>query len=155
VANNPYTPPNSPVGDVAPEKGSPAKAVILGVVVDVGGSFAAGMLLTTVYIAVEMSRGSSEAEVAAALTTLSPYSWFGLTGMGLGCLLSVLAGYVCARIAKKDEYGLGAIVAAISVVVALLTGAQQFSAVFNGVLAVLTGASVMIGVRLGFAKNRE
>jgi hypothetical protein len=40
----------------------------------------------------------------------------------VGCMFSVLGGYVCARIAKHSEYKLGLVLAACSVVAGLALG---------------------------------
>ncbi len=56
---NPFAPPASRVKDFTTSRGSPFKAVIVGLVVDFGGTTIAGVLLTIDYGIVLGSSGAS------------------------------------------------------------------------------------------------
>jgi hypothetical protein len=152
--DNPYTPPETRVADPENEPGSPLKAIAAGLAVDIGGSLATGFVLAMLYGAMLAASGASAEEVASAFADLSPYSWVSVAGSVVGGGFSVLGGYLCARIAKRSEHRIGAIMAALSTIVGMLAS-SSYAPLENFVLAVLTFVTVMIGVQMGYAKNRR
>lgn len=152
--HNPYSPPSTKVEDTGPTQGSAIKAVAIGLLVDIGGSILAGMLLTTLYAFDLAASGVEEDELMEVIANIPSDSWVSDVGMGIGCLLSVLGGYLCARIARHSEYKLGHIVAGISVIFGLALGMEGYSLFMNAALALATWASVMAGVWLGVSRNR-
>jgi hypothetical protein len=153
--SSPYTPPTAPVRDLEPRRGSPILGVVLGILVDLGGSLLAGLLLTVAYAATLAQDGVNEEQIVGAMTSLSPYSWFGVAGMILGLLSSLLGGLVCALVARRAQYKLGAIVALVSVACGLLVGGQHYSAGLNIIMVVATVALVFVGVRLAIVLSAE
>ncbi len=152
--SNPYTPPSARVADVAVEKrGSPIKAVAFGLLVDIGGSLAFGLLLVFAYGVSQASSGATSAEIAASFENLSVDSWVSIVGDIVDTLFSALGGYVCARVAKRSEFRLGAMLAALSISFATLVGGSDYSVLWNIVLSVVTFLAVMFGVRMGVARN--
>ncbi|HYC45091.1 MAG TPA: hypothetical protein VED01_06350 [Burkholderiales bacterium] len=153
--SSPYTPPAAPVRDPAAKKGSAAWAVIAGLLVDLGGSFLAGIVLTVLYGATLLDGATDEAQIAAELSSIPADSWVSIIGMIVGCLFSILGGYVCARIARRSEYKLGGIVAAIAAVVGALVGAGYYPLMLNISMIVATVLSVLSGVWLGVRRNER
>src|SRR5215510_11032931 len=98
MPENPYSPPKGEVEDYPKQPWSPIKAVLLGLAVDVGGSMLLGLLLGMGYAIVLAASGMQADEIALALADLSPWSWISIFGTLMGCGLSVLGGYVCARV---------------------------------------------------------
>jgi hypothetical protein len=89
------------------------------------------------------------------MSTIPTDSWlfYAATVVGLG--FSVLGGYVCARVARRSELKLGAILAAVSAVLGIVLSADHYQL---GTLLSLTLAgigAVLLGARLGYAKNRR
>ncbi|HEX7810946.1 MAG TPA: hypothetical protein VF460_03470 [Burkholderiales bacterium] len=152
-SQNPYTPPDARVKD-EPGPGSPIKAVLVGLAVDIGGSIAAGIVLTLVYGVLLASTGATPEEIAAAATAIAPGSWIFITGMAMGCGFSVWGGYLCARIAGRRAYASGVVVAAISTAFGAAFGSEGYSAGLNLALLIATFGAVMFGVRMGVTKNR-
>jgi hypothetical protein len=152
--DNPYTPPEARLADPDDEPGSPLKAVSIGLAVDFGGTFLTSFVLVFVYGVMLGASGTSAEAAASALANLSPYSWVSVAGFIAGSGFSVLGGYLCARIAKHSEYKLGGILATISTVIGLLFGMNRYSLFVNFILTIATFALVMIGVRIGYSKNR-
>ena len=151
---NPYAPPEATVKDLPVKAGSAFKAVALGFVADIGGTFLAGMVLALVYGAVLSASGESMEEIMASSKAIGTDSWLFYAGTLVGLGFSVLGGYVCARIARRDEMKLGAILAGLSALVGVLFSGEAYQL---GTLLSLTLAgigAVMIGARLGYAKNR-
>jgi hypothetical protein len=72
--------------------------------------------------------------------------------VGLG--FSALGGYVCARIARRSEMKLGAILAAVSALSGFFLAGdeQQLGTMLSFTL--LGFGAVLVGARLGLAKNR-
>ncbi len=152
---SPFTPPGSRLADQMPRAGSPLKAVILGLLVDVGGSIAAGVLMTAAYAASLASSGVGPDGITQALEHLPGDSWLSIAGMVIGGLFSVLGGYVCARVARRSEFALGAVLGALSIGFGIWAGAGRHSVWFEAVLSLLTFLAVMFGVRLGAARNER
>jgi len=155
-SQNPYAAPDARLADTIAAPGSPIKAVLIGLGVDIGGSVVATLILAIAYGMFLAASGASQEEIAAASrggTTTD--SWLFYASSLVGCAFSVLGGYVCARIARRSEYTLGAILAAISAAFGLWSSMDQYQV---GILASLTLASigaVIWGVRLGHAANRR
>ncbi len=152
---DPYRPPKSEVLDTDDRKGSPAKAVTVGVLIDIGGSSIAGFVMVAIYGVMLASSGASPDEIAAALGTIAPDSWFSIIGFGLGALFSLWGGYVCARIARQSELKWGGVVAAISASFSLLIGMAAYSILLNLAAAALTIGAVMFGAWTGAGMNRR
>lgn len=151
--SNPFTPPSGRLADGPPEKGSPLKAVFLGLLVDWGGTILAGVVLTVVYGVLVASSGASEEEVAEAMRRVPADSWISVLGMGIGAFFSGLGGYVCARVARHSEFALGAVMALLSIGLGVVVGFDDYSLPAHVGLSVLSFLAVMFGVRLGAARN--
>jgi len=150
---NPFTPPSARVSGAPPEKGSPYKAVLWGLLVDWGGTLTAGVMLSVLYGAMLASSGMPPEEIEEALRNIPVDSWVSVAGMAVGALCSGLGGYVCARVAKHNEFVLGAVLALLSVSLGLLVGSESYSLLEHLGLSVLSFLAVMFGVRLGAARN--
>jgi hypothetical protein len=151
---NPYAPPEATVQDQPSKPGSAFKAIALGLVVDIGGSLIGTVLLALVYGVALGAAGVKREDIAAAMQASATDSWFFYVGMLVGLGFSVLGGYVCARIARRSELKLGAILAALSAIsgLALAGDEQQLGTLLS--LTLLGVGAVLAGARLGLAKNR-
>jgi hypothetical protein len=151
---NPYAPPQAAVKDAPAAVGSAFKAVTLGLVADIGGTFAVTVVFLLLYGMVLGVSGASVEEILATVDFTSTDSWqfYASTALGLGC--SVLGGYVCARVARRDEMKLGAITALLSAALAMFLGAgtHELGTFLSMTIAGIGG--VLVGARLGYWKNR-
>jgi hypothetical protein len=152
-APNPYAPPQASLKDAPPAAGSAVKAVTLGLLADIGGTVAASIVLMVIYGIVLGASGASVEEISAADLT-STDSWLFYVGGAIGLAFSVLGGYVCARIAKRNEMRLGAVTAIISAVIGLFLAADQYQLGTNLSMTLAAIVAVMTGARLGYAQNR-
>jgi hypothetical protein len=146
--NNPYQPPRADVAQQVDAKpGSPVKAVLIGALVDTGGTIIAVALVSIAYgIQLGLS-GMPPADMAQAFENLPWNSWPSLAGVVMGSLSSVLGGYVCARIVRRQEYRWAGVLSLISVALGFLLGGE--SGVWQGLLHVaITVACVMAGAWL-------
>lgn len=151
---NPYAPPEATVKDLPAKAGSAFKAVAFGLGADIGGTFVAGIALALIYGVVLGASGASTEEIMASTKAIGTDSWLFYAGALVGLAFSVLGGYVCARIARRDEMKLGAILAGLSALIGVLFSGEAYQL---GTLISLTLAgigAVMIGARLGYTKNR-
>ena len=152
---NPYAPPEAAVQDLPPRPGSAFKAIAFGLATDIGGTLLATIIMALIYGAALGAAGVNSEEIAATLRASATDSWFfyALALVGLG--FSVLGGYVCARIARRSEMKLGAILAAASAVSGFFLAGdeqQQLGTLLS--LTLLGFGAVLVGARLGLAKNR-
>lgn len=135
--------------------GSPIKAVTYGILVDVGGSIAAGLVLVVVYSVMLASSGASGEDIQRAVFASPAVSWFSIVGFVVGCSASFLGGYVCARIAAAAEMKWVGVVAATSGLVSLLMGMGAYAFEWNALLALVGMAAVFAGGWTGARKNRS
>jgi hypothetical protein len=141
------------VADQDRPRGAPWKAVTFGMLTDIVGTTAAGVILSIVYGIVMASSGASVEEMTETLTKPDPTSPIAIIGMLVGCGFSVLGGYVCARVARHDELKWASIVALGSVVISFLMSTQAYSGELHALLAILTIGAVMAGGYIGARHN--
>jgi len=154
MPDNPFKPPDARVRDQPPRPGSPLRAILTGLSVDIGGSLLVGIVLSLVHIAVLAGSGLSAEQVQAAQQSIPPASPFAILGTVLGALCSVAGGFVCARIAGRDEWRTGGIMAGLSAFFGLLLGSGSETAPEMIVLLTLcTLACVLLGVKYGRDAN--
>lgn len=154
--HNPFTPPTAGISQPPdPTPGSPWKAVLLGLLVDIGGSTVAGIPYSILYSIYLASSGMDAEEIVALLQAPpeeSPYLWI---GYGIGSLFSILGGYVCARIAKRAEYQLASLMATLSALFGVLMVWGHYSLQMSVAVALLSLSCVLLGAHLGRLKNRR
>jgi peptidoglycan/LPS O-acetylase OafA/YrhL len=155
MADNPFKPPDARLRDPQPGPGSPLRAILAGLLVDLGGSMLVGIALSLFYAASLASSGLSQAQVDEAMKNVAPTSGVAIVGIVLGALCSVAGGYVCARIARRDEYRTGGIMAALSAFFSLLMGGDGTPGDLAFLLTLCTIACVLLGVKYGREANRR
>jgi hypothetical protein len=131
----------------------PTKAIVYGVLIDIGGSVVAGIFLATVFSVTLVADGASLQEIERALSDPDPASWFSVLGFAVGFTASFLGGYVCARVARSAEMRAVGVVAAVSGVVSLLMGSGAYAFEWNAVLALAGMATVFAGGWAGMRHN--
>lgn len=145
MEESPFSAPKSDVemGDIA--KGSPVKAVLFGVLADIGSTLVAGLMIGVVYGIILASAGVPMEQLEQAMQ----YSPIGLISLLVGLLCSVLGGYVCARIANHNEYRLAAITGFISMMIGLLFFADDSIKLGESIfLSGLSFVMVVVGAHL-------
>jgi hypothetical protein len=150
---NPYRPPEAVVKDQDRPRGSPLKAVSLGVLADIVGTAAASVLLSFIYGIVLATGGASVEEITEAAAHVDPGSAISIFGFVIGAGFSFLGGYICARVAGRDELRWASVVAVISIGIGFLVGAQVYTAELNVLLAILGIGAVMAGGYAGARQN--
>jgi hypothetical protein len=150
---NPYRPPDAAVADQDRPRGAPWKAVLFGVLTDIVGTTAASAILSMVYGIVMAASGVSVEELTETLAKPDPTSPISIIGMIIGTGFSVLGGYVCARVAGRDELKWASVVAVISIGIGFFIGMQVYDADLNTVLAIFGIGAVMAGGWYGARHN--
>jgi hypothetical protein len=109
---DPYRPPGAPVRDPQAAQGrSTPVAIVLGFIVDVGGTMVFSLVAATVASVLLVSGGTAPEGLAAALEESGTFKLVSLGG-GLAC--TVLGGYVAARFANRGEYATAFAVGVVS-----------------------------------------
>ncbi len=146
---NQFAPPEAVLADPPPRAGSPVKAVLAGLAVDLGGSLLLGIVLGIVY-GISLARsGLNGEQIRRAAETMPPDSWLVIVGTIAGAALSVLGGFVCARIARRSDYLLGFVLGGISAAVTWATALGSHGLLASLALAALGLACVLLGTHLG------
>ena len=114
-----------------------------------------GILLDLAYAARLAAGGMTPEQVDAALKSIPPESTVAVLGMLLGSLCSVAGGYACARIVRRDEYRVAAMMAALSLFISLLLGAGDQPPDMLFLLSACEVACVLLGAKYGRAHNRR
>ena len=151
--SNPYRPPEAVVRDQDRPRGAPLKAVTLGVLTDIVGTAAASVLLSFIYGIVLAAGGASVEEITEAAAHVDPASPVSIIDFAIGTGFSFLGGYVCARVAGRDELRWASVVAVISIGIGFLVGMQVYSGELNVLLAILGIGAVMAGGYVGARQN--
>ena len=156
--NNPFKPPesdstkNQRVPDVP---GSPLKAILSGLAVDLGGTAVLGIVLENLYVLTLKGQGMGAAEIEDAMRHIPAASTIGVLSIVLGAVMSVAGGYVCARIVLRDEYRVGGVMASVSALLGLLLSSSDDPSSVTALLILCTAACNMLGVKYGSEQNRR
>ena len=129
-------------------KGSPVKAIIIGLVVDISGSLVSAFILAIAYSVLLTSRGLSPEEIEYHLTNLDIYSTFSIITMIVGGIMTVLGGYVCARIVNYSEYKFTFIFGFISAAFGHIASESYYSTLDSMALGILTLGCALLGAWL-------
>ena len=145
-----FKPPSTRVEDPRRGRGSLVKGVIAGLVVDLVSTMVFAVVASIGWGLVLGAEGRSPQEIEAALARADADPIMSASFLALGILCSVFGGYVCERIARRGDYRAGAILAGLSAVLGLATGASGTSLPMLALMAFLTVGSVLLGTRLAF-----
>jgi len=129
------------------------KAILAGFAVDFGGSFLTGFVLSIVQMIVLVQTGHPASSVGQILSNAPWHSPFRLLGTVLGCGLSVLGGFVCARLARRLEFRLVAMECCISMGLGLLMAPNHHDLLYWIGMITLNIACSMLGAWLGRRRN--
>lgn len=154
--HNPYAAPaatGQPASLSGP--GSPVRAVLLGLLVDLGGTMLVGILFVIGYAMLLGASGLPAGEIEARMGAIGHDTPVGLALTAVGALLSLLGGYVCARVARASELRVALVMAAVSCGVGVLASVGSSSLPVTLALAVLSLGAILGGATLGRRRNRR
>ena len=152
LTNNPFEPPKSNIADPSqPTKpGSIWKGVVIGAVVDFGGTFIFSLLLFFVYALLHGSANMSAEDVQTigqqyTKELVQATTLWGILSFAIGSMLSLLGGYLCARYAKERWKLANSILGVGMGALGLFSGGKYYSLGANLSLGILTFAIVYLG----------
>jgi hypothetical protein len=155
-APNPFTPPEAELADPPDHTpGSPVKAVLLGFLADFGGTMLASIPLGFLYGVFLAMSGVGADEIANAMTDVPVDSGYSLLSFAVGLGFSALGGYVCARIAKRSEHVLAAVMATLSALCGLFIIPDNYSNELIALLTIASYAAAIGGGELGRRRNQR
>lgn len=149
--DNPYSPPDPKIDYPDRPKGSPVKAVLAGAFVDIAGTLALSTMMGVVTVFV-LTRTGMPPGFEGGFSSHPMWTPLKVIAMVLGTAMSVLAGFICARIARRRDYRAACILGAISVTAGLLFSGFPNPVSVNLLNAAVTFVAVLAGARLGMPK---
>lgn len=154
--SNPYQTPQGEIR-VAPElrPGSPLKAIFLGLLTDIGGTTVASFIIGIGYAIMLARQGMAAEEISKSVAVMDTLSPLGLFTVAVGLMFSICGGYVCARIAKRDEYRNCAIQAVMSCGFVFLMKSPPASWAEFIILSLLSIAALFLGAWLALRLNHR
>ena len=158
MPTHPFKPPDSDPSKNPPPAGagSLSMAVLAGLAVDIGGSMMVNIVMTTMYAVQLTAQGVPDADMEDAMRRMPHDSALYMTAMLLCIALSVLGGFVCARVARRDEYRPGLVMAAASAAFSLMIVVTEHGLGDMDVLLIVTAiACNLLGVKFGADRNRR
>jgi hypothetical protein len=157
MPNDSPKPPGTDPSSLPPAPGNAGlRAALTGISVDICGTTLLDIILRSLYVAQAGTPGMTSEQVrdlARGMPTQSPLS---VVDILLGALVSVAAGYVCARIARRGERFAGALMAGgVALIGALMVDPDREP--IDLVLLLLAShiACNLLGVKFGAAQNRR
>ena len=113
-------------------------------------------MLTSLYVAQVGTPGMTSAQIEDVVRNMPPDSPLSVLGILLGALVSVGAGYVCARIARRNEFLVGALMAGgVTFIGALMTDPDRGGTDLALLFMASSVACNLLGVKYGAAQNRR
>jgi hypothetical protein len=134
--------------------GTTLRAVLTGLAIDVCGSRIVDIVVATCYVKAVVPSDMTPDQATDFLRSLPPSFNLLFVAMALGMLMSVAGGYACARVALRDEWRSGAILAASSVLSSLLiddVGVSDLALLY----LLCDVAGLLLGVKYGIERNRR
>ncbi|MEW8026335.1 MAG: hypothetical protein AB2792_20460 [Candidatus Thiodiazotropha sp.] len=150
-----YRTPKSDLTSQLEKKGSAVKAIFIATIVDVTATIFVGIVISIVYGVILASNGDSIEIITSKLSSMELTSRVSLVVLMSGCLITIFAGYLCAKLVNHSEYKTVAIFAIIVIIFGLTMGLSYYSVSENLLLSLLTLCSVYIGAWLYVSKKKR
>jgi hypothetical protein len=122
MPHNPYEMPRSDVQQNEALPVRPVRGILIGLLIDLGGSILAVTAITFAYAIYIGTRGASASEIEGALTSTDPTSVLGAMHTLAGLGMSYLAGFYCLRISRGTNLRYPLVLAAIVLVLTISAG---------------------------------
>jgi hypothetical protein len=122
MPHNPYDAPGANVHQDENPPVRPITGIIIGLLIDLGGTIVVATLIGFLYAIAIASQGATAAEVESALTNPDPSSALGVLSSLAGMAMSYLAGFYCLRISRGTNLRYPLFLALIVFVVGVAAG---------------------------------
>jgi hypothetical protein len=153
VATDPYTPPSAELVDAPRKPWKPWAAVLIGLLVDVGGTVATGAVLGVVLGIYLASTGMDPKQVGESFADLAQTPSVTAISTVLGAFFSAFGGWLCIRLAQRTDYKLALVLSVLSCACGFLFGGTRYSFAIQLLFVGITVASVLLGARLGMRRK--
>jgi F0F1-type ATP synthase assembly protein I len=150
-----YRTPKSDLTNQNETKGSAVKAILIATVVDITATIFVGIVISIVYGVILASNGDSLEVITSKLTDMELTSNVSILALISGCLITVYAGYLCAKIVNYSEYKTVAILAIIVMIFGFVMGLSYYSIEENILLSLLTLCCVYFGAWIYVSKKKR
>jgi uncharacterized membrane protein AbrB (regulator of aidB expression) len=152
---NPYKPTAAALRDPPKPPRSPLVAMIAGIAVDFGGTILSTLLIGIVYGLTLVGRGMAPDQLEQAFADVDPGSGYFIVSTVVGGAFSLLGGYVCARLVRRNERKVTAILALVNGGLGLLLSlaSDDLNPLLDFGAILLTVAANMAGGELGRRRN--
>ena len=128
-------------------------AILIGAMVDIGGSFAVGMMIVVIEGVKLVAKGVPQEELTARLNADTGYL---ISAMVIGLFFSAVGGFVAAKLARRRELAHGAGAAALSLLFGLAMADSSVDVLVWDVLSYgLVLPAALLGAAIGRARNRR
>ena len=114
MEQNPYNPPKASVDGAHITKGSGVKAVVIGLLVDIGGTTVFGIIVSLIWGFVLASGGMDDKEIQVYFDTSTTFL---LASLVYGSAFTGFGGYIAAKIANHQEYKYAFLVGLFSLII--------------------------------------
>lgn len=145
----PQTSPNESPTSENPTPWRLIKAVLLGLLVDIGGTALMGLFGALVYSIKLYIAGIQDEALSKALGQIHYDSGFVVYSLIVGTIFSALGGYVCGRIARQAGRRSGQVLAGLVLLYGWVTSIHVYPIPVLIGFSLGTWAAVMMGVALG------
>lgn len=129
--------------------------MLAGFFTDTVFTIVSALIWTAAYGGYAIASGQSPEEFQAVVDGPAFESFYSMVSLGLGTLGSVLGGYVCARIARRDDYRVVNILTGVSLLFAWIFLASKGDGVELIVATLLTIAAIRGGAMIWMHANRK
>ena len=155
AAPNPFAAPGSDLTPPDPHPpGAPWKAILVGFVVDVAFTIIFSFAWSIVFGAYLAASGNSPEEIRAMAESSQAGDFYSGVLIAIGGVGSLIGGYLCARIARRNEYRIAAVLTAISLVLGWIVSGNDEGGMNVVTSTLLTIAATYAGVMLGVRRNQ-
>lgn len=127
------------------KKGSPVKAIIFGFLADIMGTLIFSFIFSMIFAIYLAAQGMNEEMIENYFLNIEPTSTVGIISTFIGLMFSVLGGYICARIAKHNEFVYATMLGIIVILFGLVMSAGIYSIIENIIMGAITFCAIMGG----------
>lgn len=153
MEDNIYNAPKSNIKIEEDYKGSPVKGILLATAIDVFGSIVVGIISTVIYGRYLASQGYDLEGITQQLENIDSLSLLSVVSTAFACVITIYAGYFCAKKINYSEYKFVLIFCFISAFSGFLIGGAYFSITENIVYSLMTIACGLVGAKIYITKK--
>jgi hypothetical protein len=145
MERNIYAPPKAQLKEAIKPVPRPKTAILVATLFDLLVSFAISIILGLAYGIYLAAQGRSPEEIQAIASSLDSTNPFFLLASFLGLLVSIVAGYLCARLSVRNIYRNATLVGALTITIAFALNFDESLTPFRLLLGLLEFPALFLG----------